>query len=445
MRRAGTALLACLPIFAFTACAYHNVIYNARELFEAGEEQRRAGLDSLSSVQYREVVRKTGEAYRERPDSDWACDALILLGRAHLRLGDLRAARAAFQEADAIGPDCGSRGDLQVHRAAVAVEMGDRAGALERLNAALQTDLPQDDAAEAHLLRGRLLLERSPMEHGWWDLDRAIDIASGVRTEAGLAALRWSLAHGDRARSRRAMERLFAHQAAGVRVDSVMTLVSRARSEWGAGGAAELLAGVADASWERSARGGLAVYRAELLHEAGDTAQARRLASTVASGLGTTAADARLLLARWRFARVLDLQQLAEVRPVLLPSGADPRVAAVLAAMDQVDAYANAGLEDPVGLFAAGEIARDRLGADLVARGLMLAYADGDHDEPWKPKALLAAIELSDAVGDREWLRGRLEAYRDNPYVLAALGGPAAGFETLEGELEVRLEELARQ
>lgn len=445
MRRTGAILLACLPILAFTACAYHNVIFNARELFEAGEEQRSAGLDSLSAVQYREVVRKTGEAYRARPDSDWACDALILLGRAHHRLGDLRAASAAFEEAGAVGPDCAERGDLQVHQAAVTVELGDRAGALERLNAALQTDLPDEAAAEAHLIRGRILLERTLMEHGWWDLDRAADIDPGVRTAAGLAALRWSLAHGDRERSRRALERLFAHRGAGARADSVMTLVSRARSEWGPAGAAQLLAGVRDASWDRSARGGLVLYRAELLHEAGDRAQARREASAVAAGLGTIAADARLLLARWRLARALNLQQLAEVRSVLLPSGADPRVAATLAAIEQVDAYANAGLEDPIGLFAAGEVARDRLGADLVARGLMLAYADGDHDEPWKPKALLAAIELSQAVGDREWLRGRLEAYGDNPYVLAARGGTAAGFETLEGELEVRLEELARQ
>lgn len=444
MRRAGTTVLACLPVL-LAACAYHNVIHNARDLYRAGEEQRRAGHDSLSAIRYREVVRKTGEAYRARPGSDWACDALVLLGRAHLRLGDLRAARAAFEEATTVSEVCAARGDLQVQQAAVAVELGDRARALERLNAALQTDLAEEAAAEAHLLRGRLFLSRRLVEQGWWDLERAADIHTAIRTEAGLAALRWSVAHGDPDRSRRAMRRLFAYQEAGVRADSVRALVSRARAGWGAAAAAELLAGAGDASWDRSARGGLALWRAEMLHEAGDTAQARREAAVVASGLGTTAADARLLLARWRFARALDLQQLARVRTVLLPSGADPRVVEVLAAIDQVEAYANAGLEDPIGLFAAGEVARDRLGADLVARGLMLAYAAGDHDEPWKPKALLAAIELSDAVGDREWLRGRLEAYRDNPYVLAALGGSAAGFESLEGELAVRLEELGRQ
>lgn len=442
MSRAGATLLTCMLL---SACAYHNVIYNAERLFDAGESHLEAGRDSVAAVQYREVVRKTGQAYRARPESDWACDALVLLGRAHLRLGDLRAARAAFERAGEAPDACGSRGDVEVYIAAVSAEMGDVDRALRRVNAALETTLTEEAAAEAHLLRGRLLLERSLVEHGWWDLDRASDIDSGVRTVAGLAALRWSIAHDDAERARRAMERLFSYREAGARADSVLALTARARSRWSSAEAARLLTGIDDAAWDRAARGALAVRRAELLHEAGDTTAARRQAEAVASGLGETAADARLLLARWRLARALDLQRLAAVRTVLLPSGSDSRVATMLAAIDQVVAYADTGLEDPIGLFAAGEIARDRLGANLVARGLMLAYADGAHEEPWKPKALLAALELSEEVGDRAWLRGRLEAYEDNPYVLAALGGPAAGFEALEEELDVRLEGLSRQ
>ena len=65
--------------------------------------------------------------------------------------------------------------------------------------------------------------------------------------------------------------------------------------------------------------------------------------------------------------------------------------------------------------------------------------------QPWVPKALLAALETSVDEGDREWIRGRLEAYPDSPYVLAAHGGTAAGFAELEEELEVRLRELTRE
>lgn len=443
MRRTVTTLAACVSILF--GCSYHNVLYNSERVFNDAEAHRRAGRDSLSEIGFRSVVRKTGEAYRARPESEWACQALLLLGRAHLRLGDLRAARAAFGEAAVRGGDCGRFGDVDVYLAAIAVELGDRSRALDRLNRALDGSLSDHAAAEAHLLRGGLLLSGSRMEQGWWDLDRAVDFDPAARAAAGLTALRWSVERGDLERSRRAMERLFEIPEAGIRADSVVLLAGAARARWNAGTAAELLDGVVSATWDRPARAVVALYRARLLHASGDTAAARLQAMTVASGLGSVAADARLLLAEWRLQRARDLREVYLVRALLLPSGSDPRVSAVLAAIAEMESFAEMGLDRPLGWFAAAEIARDRLQADFVARGFLLAYADAAPGDPWTPKALLAALEVTDAVGDRQWLTGRLEAHRDSPYVLAALGGPAAGFEALEEELEVRLSELSRQ
>ena len=117
----------------------------------------------------------------------------------------------------------------------------------------------------------------------------------------------------------------------------------------------------------------------------------------------------------------------------------------MLESIDRLEAFTTIGLDESLGWFAAGEVARERLDANYLARGLFLAYADGAREEPWAPKALLAALEASPDEGDRAWLRGRLEAYGDSPYVLASHGGSAAGFGLLEEELEVRLRELARQ
>jgi hypothetical protein len=87
-------------------------------------------------------------------------------------------------------------------------------------------------------------------------------------------------------------------------------------------------------------------------------------------------------------------------------------------------------------------VARDRLAALGLARGLFLAYADTDPSDPWAPKALLAALDVAQDEEDRDWLRGRLEAHVGSPYVLAARGRPPAGFEALEEELAVRLREI---
>ncbi len=117
-------------------------------------------------------------------------------------------------------------------------------------------------------------------------------------------------------------------------------------------------------------------------------------------------------------------------------------MADLVEAVDELEVFTDLGGADPLGWFAAAEVARDRLGAEYLARGLFLAYADGAPEQPWAPKALLAALEVSPSEGDRAWLRGRLETHARSPYVLAANGGPGAGFEALEEELLVRLRQL---
>ena len=97
MSRRGAGLLGVM-LFA-SGCAYYNVIYNAERSYDKAEAHRRAGRDSLASQSYRDVVRKAARGYRRDPEGEWGDDALFLLGRAHLRLGEIRAARAALKEA----------------------------------------------------------------------------------------------------------------------------------------------------------------------------------------------------------------------------------------------------------------------------------------------------------------------------------------------------------
>jgi hypothetical protein len=173
-----------------------------------------------------------------------------------------------------------------------------------------------------------------------------------------------------------------------------------------------------------------------------DTTGALARATQVAAGRGPAAAEARLLLADWRLEGARDLGVVGPLRTLLLPASGDERVESLLRALDELDRYAGLGLDEPLGWFRAAEIARDRLGAPVLARGLFLAYADIDPSAPWAPKALLAALDVSPDEPDRDWLRGRLEAHVDSPYVLAARGRPHAGLEALEEELSVRLQEV---
>lgn len=436
-------IIGCVLIVS--GCSYYNSIYNAERLFAEAEGHRRAGRDSLSEARYLDVIRKTGQAYRARPDSEWADEALFLLGRSQWRLGELRAAGAALEEALIRTDDPVLRSEILLYSAAVFAELGDDMAALRQANAALEGPLEGGALAEAHLLRGRLLLADGHVDQGWADLDRARAIDPSVRVEAGLEQLRWGVLHDDAERSRRAIDGLLAHVDGGVRFDTIVATVRTARDRWGARRAAELLAGADSSKWHRTARGRITLERARLLDAAGDAAAATELAWRVAAGLGESAAEARLQLASWQIERSRDISEVYAVRSILLPAGGDPRVESILSAVEELEMYAALGLEEPLGWFAAAEVARDRLGAHYPARGLFLAYADGAPEDPWAAKALLAALAVSPGEGDRAWLRGRLEAHRDSPYVLAAQGRPAAGFEALEERLDVRLKALARR
>ena len=439
MTRAGAALVGAAMVLS--GCTHYNTLYNAERVYRDAERDRLAGRDSSALVRYRVVVRRTSDAYRSRPDGERAAATLYLLGRAQLRAGEPRAAALALEEAAVRSREPGLRPQVLVYLAAARARLGDREGALALLEEALRDGVGGEALAEARLLRGTLALARRPDDSGWLDLSFA-GAEPGVRIDAGLERLRLAIQHGERERARVALSELLEVRAAGARLDTVVALVEAAAAKWGAADAAAIFAAADSCRWEQPHRGRARLVHARLLHDALDTVGARDRAAAVASGRGEAAAEARLLLARWRLGPARDLGTAASVRALLLPASDDMRVDSVLLALDELERFAGMGLDEPLGWFAAAEVARDRLGAPVLARGFFLAYADIDPSGPWAAKALLAALDVSADEPDRDWLRGRLEAHVGSPYVLAARGRPPAGLDALEEELRVRLQEI---
>ena len=439
MIRRGAPIAAAVALLS--ACTHYNTLYNAERVYGDAERDRLAGRDSLALEQYREVVRKTSDAYRSSPDDERSAAVLYLLGRAQLRAGDPRAAAAALERGAEIASAPGLRPQMLVYLAVAQARIGDPEGAAATLDEALSASVGGEALAEARLLRGSLELTRGPSDVGWSDL-AAAGSQPGVRIEAGLDRLRLSIRHGERERAREALSVLMAERAAGERLDTIVALVRGARDKWGAAEAAGLFAIADGARWEQPHRGRAHLEHAKLLHAAGDSAGARVRAERVASGRGPAAAEARLLLAHWRLGSARDLGAASSVRALLFPASNDMRVDSVLRALDELERFAGSGLDAPLGWFAAAEVARDRLGAPVLARGFFLAYADIDASSVWAPKALLAALDVSPDEPERDWLLGRLEAHAGSPYVLAARGGVPAELEALEEELRVRLQEV---
>lgn len=440
MSRLGAAVLG---VVIFSGCAYYNTRYNSERLYDEAESLRQMGLDSLAEARYQDVIRKTADAYRGRPTGEGVAQTLFLLGRAQLRVGQPREARAALAQAASLAQEPGLRPQILVHLALASARIGEEALALALLDEAFTEGLTGQPLGEAFLLRGRLRLGQASTAKGWDDLDRAAAADPSVAVEAGVDRLRWGVHHRDLQRSRSALARLLVNEEAGEWVDTISALVSAAAAGWSPSVAATLLGDLEEASWDRAARSRLGLQQARLMYLAGDTAVGEAQAWRVARGRGESVAQARLLLARWVLDRTRDLGDAQSVLPILLPVGDEPEIAELVDAVQLLDRFSGIGLDEPLGWFAAAEVARDRLDAPILARGLFLAYADTDPADPWAPKALLAALNVSADAEDQAWLRGRLEAHRNSPYVQAARGGSATGFEALEEELRVRLSEIA--
>jgi tetratricopeptide (TPR) repeat protein len=180
-----------------SACVYYNGIYNAQNLFAAGERHRLAGADSLAEARYQDVVRKAATGFRRDTEGPWADEALYLIGRARLRMGELHAARAALLHASEVTDDEQIRLGALLYVGAAHLGYGDAEGGLALLNQALEGLSEGPVLAEGHLLRAGVLLAGGETDAGWWDLDRAAELDTGLRVSAAMERVRWGVHHGN--------------------------------------------------------------------------------------------------------------------------------------------------------------------------------------------------------------------------------------------------------
>ncbi|MCG6956287.1 MAG: hypothetical protein LJF04_09900 [Gemmatimonadetes bacterium] len=432
-------------LLLLSGCVYYNALYNAERLLDQGEHARREGRDSVAAARYRDVVRKAAKGFRDDPTGPWATEALLLLGKARLRLGEIEAAEAAFSRAETLATTPEDSLEARLYRGLALLDGGEVDAGTTLVSDAL-AHLPEGRAAaEGHLRRGEILLEAGTVDTGWWDLEQAALMDSSLRTASALERARWALHYDDSARVRTSFDQLLSYREAGTREDTVSALADAAAAKWGPVVAEQLLGSVDTTAWASTPRGRIRLEWARLIRSAGDTATAEEIAGHVAGGVGAAAAEGRMLLARWRLGEASTPEDVHSVARLLVGSTENPEVAPLLTAIERFDRLAREGLEQPLAWFAAAEVAREDLGAPRVARGLFLAYADAAPEDPWVPKALLAALAVSTDEGDRAWLRERLEGRATSPYVLAARGDPAPGIEDLEEELARRLQDIDKR
>ena len=423
----------------FAGCVYYNTLYNAQDLYREAENLRLNGQDSALSARYEQVVAKATEGYEADEQGGWADDALLLLAKAQLRLGANAEASRALGRVLEISGDSDVRAQAVLYRGVIAISEGETARGTALLDSAMVNVDQPIHRAEGHLWQARGFFERGMAAEGWRELDRAANASGAYFVVANLERIAWGFELPDLTRIHQGIQALIFTSRAQVHGDSIRSLAKRFSERWGAVSADVLLANAEDARWSREERDRLLMMRAGFAHEAGDLSQAEQDASLVASGVGDQAAAARVTLAKWRLAEVRQVDQLAQLRSVLLPAVTYEDAQALLNAARRVELLTEYALEgEPVALIGAAEIARDVLGAGQLSVGLFQAYAAVEPNGPWMGKALLASRALTTDAVARKRLDQRLEALTADLYVRYARMGHG---EPELGALESRLQE----
>lgn len=408
---------------ASAGCGYFNSLYNANRQFT--EAERAAGRGDAAAAQqaYAGAIDKAARSYRKYPKSRWSDDALHLIARARFELGEYAAARAAATELLNKTQQANLRTDAHAIAGASAHQMREPHAALVHLDSAVVMETGAL-RGRARLWRARAHREAGNVAAAWSDLDaiRRDDAAYAV---AQIERISFGIERGDSARTAAGFATLLTHREARRWVDTVSALASRAVSRFGPASARQML-NTPLPEWLASARDSVALLRAELALQAGDTATASmeltQLAARSAVGIAN-AARVRLAQSRLRSAR--DLENLNQIRGLLLPAITDMHAQTLLRNMRIVEALVNKAQTSgqPVALFAAAEIARDELAAPALARKLFITFVDVAPQTPWAAKALLAALALDPDAEDGARLRQRLQTYQASPYTQATGGG----------------------
>jgi hypothetical protein len=404
-------------------CGYFNSLYNANRRFAEAERAVRSGDVEGANRAYREAIAGAAVSYRRHPDSRWADDALLVVGRSRFALGENAAAAAAMEALLAQSTDVQMRAAAQSWLGAARFRLGDAAAAAAPLDSALTTLEPgSGHAAFARLWRARVRFDQSRAD-AWDDLTHAAH-ARSTAWEASLEGIRRAAAARDSAQLERFMNTLADARFVPGAFFQVDTTLRSAAAAWSPAAVFRASAPLQLGAWPAAGRDAAGIVRVELARAAGSNDAAFRIAMDIAEAVGGgVGSTARFHAARLRLTEAAAPEDLEQIRIILLRAfdSSDALQLMRLVRTAQVLIEQGDGPATALSLFAAAEMARDELQAPLLAQRLFLDFAALQPDNVWAGKAVLAAHDIAPS----EETSAALRLHAANAYVRTAQGAAA--------------------
>ncbi|MGD2217096.1 MAG: hypothetical protein PVJ64_10075 [Gemmatimonadales bacterium] len=441
-----------------SACVYFNSYYNASKLFDQGREDVEQGSESSGRATLAASIEKAEAIVEANPDSRWADDAVRIIVRARLLRDEWQEAVETSQHLLGYALTREDTAEVAGYLGIARLHLGDPAAADTLLSFSLAEE---DDSRRRSLLLYNHALAQARLGR-LADADSALALVSRLRpdwVQPRIERVALLVEAGYDAAAATVLAAIMTRNLADPEEQAVVERVRRLAGT-SPGTALLGLFEVESSALGRENRATLVKLRGDL-HLARGEAEPALADFEAASRIAPqtrTAVEAQVAAARLTLVRCTSAQEIAPIRERLerLMRQRARRLPNVMGLWDtlvRVEYWADLG---GLAYLLGAEVARDELQARALARSLLLRYAEEEPESVWVPKALLAALELSDLDSapaqsldpQAEELRRRLwEDYRTSPYVQAVLGerhSEGLTFEELELGLRQQLARLER-
>ncbi len=441
---------------------YFNTYYNADRLFKQGVKEMKEGRPSSGRGTLGVSIEKAERIVRTKPGSRWADDALRLIVRARLLREEWEETRDAAEQLLGYARTERDSAEVAGFLGAAEFHLGHHARADSLLTVALPLAKREAERGDFLLYRGRARVALGRSDAADEDLREAIRLRPKWLAPQ-LARARLLATAGRSAETTAALERLLALQVSRAAEDTIVETFAEA-AKLGPESALAALAEVETSARSRAGQAALVKLRADLRAAAGEVEKARsdyELTAGLAPG-STAARQAEFVALCMDLASVATVEAFLALKPrfeavaSMAAGRLDPEATQLSEKVLKVAFWISEGR---LGLLLAAETARDQLRLPRLARELFLTYGDLRAEDPWAPKAILAAIALSPVdsgaangsmpgPSPEELRRRLLEDYRDSAYVQALVGGegePRFTYEELEEGLRRQLQRLHTQ
>jgi TolA-binding protein len=184
------AVIAVIIIFAILgglSCAYFNTFYNARKKFGEAEKENREAIETHNRPQtqkYNSAIESAGRLLQDYPDSKWADDALLLMGKSYYRIQQYSRAERKFEELFANHPNSPLIPEGKYWLALTKKETGNVDEAKNQLRALLGMEIPRELSTKVRFSLANILFEEESYDKARVEYEKIVEKSKENRDRA---------------------------------------------------------------------------------------------------------------------------------------------------------------------------------------------------------------------------------------------------------------------